>query len=161
MLIRSTHTGASTSSLARGSGKAANHRSSSCVLSYRLRSRGAYTRLEPDDGKPSSPVLRGGSGSDAASLPDRNAHPKNKASLLRSAQSKETGPPEGLRPWRAQEAPQSSALRLCRPACGRPPLRSGWEPHLLHLPPLLAWARAKACLLANTARPFKNGGTTQ
>ncbi len=42
---------------------------------YRLRSRGAYTRLEPDDGKPSSPVLRGGSGSDAASLPDRNALP--------------------------------------------------------------------------------------
>jgi hypothetical protein len=36
----------------------------------------------------------------------------------------------------------------------------GGEPHLLHLPPLLAWARARACLLANTARPFKNGGTT-
>ena len=59
---------------------------------------------------------------------------------------------EGLRPWRAQEAPQSSALRLCRPplryALSTPlPLRSkGGEPHLLHLPPLLAWARAKACL---------------
>jgi hypothetical protein len=36
----------------------------------RLRSRGAYTWLEPDDGKLSRPVLRGGSGSDAASLPD-------------------------------------------------------------------------------------------
>ena len=41
-----------------------------CDVFYRLCSRGAYTRLEPDDGKPSSPVLRGGSGSDAASLPD-------------------------------------------------------------------------------------------
>jgi len=37
---------------------------------YRLRSRGAYTRLEPDDGKLSSPVLRGGSGSNAVPLPD-------------------------------------------------------------------------------------------
>jgi hypothetical protein len=37
----------------------------------RLRSHGAYTRLEPDDGKLSRPVLRGGSGSNAASLPDR------------------------------------------------------------------------------------------
>jgi hypothetical protein len=46
-------------------------------LFNRLCSRRAYTRLEPDDGKPSSPVLRGGSGSDAASLPDRNAHPVN------------------------------------------------------------------------------------
>jgi hypothetical protein len=54
----------------------------------------AYTRLEPDDGKPSSPVLRGGSGSDAASLPDRNALPKSihalrarprKTSLLRGS----------------------------------------------------------------------------
>jgi len=32
---------------------------------YRLRSRGAYTRLEPDDGKLSSPVLREG----AAAMP--------------------------------------------------------------------------------------------
>jgi len=39
-------------------------------VSDRLCSRRAYTRLEPDDGKPSSPVLRGGSGRDAASLPD-------------------------------------------------------------------------------------------
>ena len=37
---------------------------------YRLRFRGAYTRLEPDDGKLSSPVLRGGSGSNAPPLPD-------------------------------------------------------------------------------------------
>jgi len=37
---------------------------------YRLRSRGAYTRLEPDDGKLSRPVLRGGSGSNAVPLPD-------------------------------------------------------------------------------------------
>ena len=29
-------------------------------------------------------------------------------------------------PGARQEAPESSALRLCRPACGRPPLRSGW-----------------------------------
>src|SRR5260370_847698 len=33
---------------------------------------------------------------------------------------------KALRPWRTQEAPQASAVRLCRPACGRPPLRSGW-----------------------------------
>ena len=31
----------------------------------------------------------------------------------------------------------------------------GTFPHSLHLPPLLAWARAKACLRANTAQPFK------
>ena len=31
---------------------------------------GAYTWLEPDEGKLSCPVLRGGSGSNAASLPD-------------------------------------------------------------------------------------------
>lgn len=33
--------------------------------------RGALPWLEPDDGKPSCPVLRGGSGSNATSLPDR------------------------------------------------------------------------------------------
>jgi len=37
---------------------------------HRLRSRGALQRLEPDEGKLSSPVLRGGSGSNAALLPD-------------------------------------------------------------------------------------------
>jgi len=37
---------------------------------YRLRSGGAYTRLEPDDGKLSRPVLRGGSDSNAVPLPD-------------------------------------------------------------------------------------------
>ena len=37
----------------------------------RLRSRGALQRLEPDDGKLSRPVLRGGSGSNAALLPDK------------------------------------------------------------------------------------------
>ena len=37
----------------------------------RLRSRGALQRLEPDEGKLSSPVLRGGSGSNAALLPDK------------------------------------------------------------------------------------------
>jgi hypothetical protein len=36
----------------------------------RLRSRGALQRLEPDEGKLSCPVLRGGSGSNATSLPD-------------------------------------------------------------------------------------------
>jgi len=36
----------------------------------RLRSRGALQRLEPDDGKLSRPVLRGGSGGNAALLPD-------------------------------------------------------------------------------------------
>jgi hypothetical protein len=37
----------------------------------RLRSRGASQRLEPDEGKLSCPVLRGGSGSNAAPLPDK------------------------------------------------------------------------------------------
>jgi RNA-directed DNA polymerase len=40
-----------------------------CALLPRLRLRGAYQRLEPDDGKLSRPVLRGGSGSNATSLP--------------------------------------------------------------------------------------------
>lgn len=31
---------------------------------------GTFERLEPDEGKLSSPVLRGGGGSNAASLPD-------------------------------------------------------------------------------------------
>lgn len=66
-LTRSTHTGAATSRLARSSG---SQTTLFCALSFRLRSRGAYTRLEPDDGEPSSPVLRGGSGSNAVSLPD-------------------------------------------------------------------------------------------
>jgi hypothetical protein len=38
---------------------------------HRLRSRGALQRLEPDDGKLSRPVLRGGSGGNAALLPDQ------------------------------------------------------------------------------------------
>src|SRR5229473_487035 len=89
-----------------------------------------------------------------AIIPALRAKPR-KPSLLRDSV-----------PGARQEAPQSSALRLCRPPLRSAPstplsLRSkGGEPHLLHLPPLLAWARAKACLLANTARPFKNGGTT-
>ena len=37
---------------------------------HRLRSRGALQRLEPDEGKLSRPVLRGGGGSNAVSLPD-------------------------------------------------------------------------------------------
>src|SRR5262245_28827439 len=37
---------------------------------YRLRSRGAFERLEPDEGKLSRPVLRGGGGRKAISLPD-------------------------------------------------------------------------------------------
>jgi hypothetical protein len=36
----------------------------------RLRSRGAFERLEPDEGKLSRPVLRGGDGRKAVSLPD-------------------------------------------------------------------------------------------
>src|SRR2546428_2918154 len=36
----------------------------------RLRSRGASQRLEPDEGKLSRPVLRGGGDSNAVSLPD-------------------------------------------------------------------------------------------
>ncbi len=38
---------------------------------HRLRSRGALQRLEPDEGKLSRPVLRGGSSGNAALLPDR------------------------------------------------------------------------------------------
>ena len=38
----------------------------------RLRSRGALWRLEPDEGKLSRPVLRGGSGGNAAPLPDQS-----------------------------------------------------------------------------------------
>ena len=36
----------------------------------RLRSRGALQRLEPDEGKLSRPVLRGGGGGNTAPLPD-------------------------------------------------------------------------------------------
>jgi hypothetical protein len=56
------------------------------------------------------------------------SRPQRPPQMLSCAPRKARKPslPEGLRPWRAQEAPQSSALRLCRPACGRPPLRSGW-----------------------------------
>src|SRR2546425_10623943 len=41
----------------------------------RLRSRGASQRLEPDEGKLSRPVLRGGGGSNAVSLPDLATFP--------------------------------------------------------------------------------------
>ena len=37
---------------------------------YRLRSRGALQRLEPDEGKLSCPVLRGGSDGNVTPLPD-------------------------------------------------------------------------------------------
>jgi len=59
-----------TSSLERDSGEPTAIAESLGDVFYRLRSRGAYTRLEPDDGKLSSPVLRGGSGSNAVPLPD-------------------------------------------------------------------------------------------
>ena len=59
-----------TSSLERDSGEPTAIAESLGDVFYRLRSRGVYTRLEPDDGKLSSPVLRGGSGSNAAPLPD-------------------------------------------------------------------------------------------
>jgi hypothetical protein len=79
-----------------------------------------------------------------------------KANPLRMRNTK-TKLPNGLRPWRAQEPPLSSALRLCRPGKVRPPF--GKEIRLLHLPPPLAWARAKACLKTNTAKPLKDKGT--
>ena len=41
---------------------------------HRLRSRGVLQRLEPDDGKLSRPVLRGGSGGNVASLPDQTGY---------------------------------------------------------------------------------------
>jgi hypothetical protein len=59
-----------TSSLERDSGEPTPVADSLGDVFYRLRSRGAYTRLEPDDGKLSRPVLRGGSGSNAVPLPD-------------------------------------------------------------------------------------------
>src|SRR6185437_7266371 len=49
----------------------AEHRSLTLVCCDRLCVMQGYPRLEPDDGKLSCPVLRGGSGSDAAVLPDR------------------------------------------------------------------------------------------
>jgi hypothetical protein len=55
---------------------------------YRLCGCRAYTRLEPDDGKPSSPVLRGGSGSNAVPLPD----PTTKCSVYRSSRLSEVIP---------------------------------------------------------------------
>jgi hypothetical protein len=55
-----------------------------------------------------------------------------------------------------EKAPCSSRYSL-PPACGWP---EGHFSHTLHLPPSMAWAMAKACLGANTAQPFKNGGTT-
>jgi hypothetical protein len=62
-----------TSSLERDSREPATVASPLCDVFCRLRSRGAHTWLEPDDGKLSRPVLRGGSGSDAASLPDSHS----------------------------------------------------------------------------------------
>ena len=59
-----------TSSLERDLGEPTPVADSLGDVFYRLRSRGAYTRLEPDDGKLSRPVLRGGSGSNAVPLPD-------------------------------------------------------------------------------------------
>jgi len=47
----------------------------------RPRSHGASQRLEPDEGKLSRPVLRGGSGSNAASLPDQILPPATSGSL--------------------------------------------------------------------------------
>src|ERR1700731_3261088 len=90
--------------------------------------------------------------------PQKEQQPKH---LSAPAQSKETRLPEGLRPWRATRGTPIFRAALVQTSL-RPPSHfvPGGEPHLLHLPPLLAWARAKACLLANTARPFKNGGTT-
>jgi hypothetical protein len=44
----------------------------------RLRSRGASERLEPDEAKVSSPVLRGGGGGNVASLPDQTLETKAK-----------------------------------------------------------------------------------
>src|SRR5256885_9460702 len=50
---------------------------------YRLRSRGALQRLEPDEGKLSRPVLRGGSGSNVPPLPDPDFNAPGKLPKLR------------------------------------------------------------------------------
>jgi hypothetical protein len=54
----------------------------------RLRSRGVLKWLEPDERKPSCPVLRGGSGSNAALLPDKKSRLSSfrKPSKSRSAE---------------------------------------------------------------------------
>ena len=93
-------------------------------------------------------------------VPSRNALPTNGPSCA-ARNARETEPPEGLRPWRAQGVSPVFRASLVQTGLRRPPLRSEWErPLSLHLPPLLAWARAKACLATNTAQPFKNGETT-
>ena len=100
-------------------------------------------------------------------LPATAALKTGRFNLLRSAPNKVTRPPDGLRPWRAARGTPifrassphraKNARRGPRLACAdlpfAPPfpfrlslLFKGGEPHLLHLPPLLAWARAKACL---------------
>src|ERR1700677_4066827 len=66
--------------------------------------------------------------SDFKDKPRNTPSPEGKCSHS-CAPRKAKGTPSLLRdsvPGARQEAPQSSALRLCRPACGRPPLRSGW-----------------------------------
>ena len=78
--------------------------------------------------------------------------------------AKGTKPAEGLRPWRATRGTPIFRASLVQTSAALRPLHSatapfqGWEPLLLHLPPLLPGARV--CLLTNTARRFKNGGTT-
>jgi hypothetical protein len=52
-----------------------------CSASYQ----GAFERLEPDDGKLSSPVLRGRGGSNASLLPDRPRHSTDKWSNIINA----------------------------------------------------------------------------
>ena len=58
-----------------------------------LRSRGALHRLEPDEGKLSRPVLRGGSGSNVAPLPDHFGAHDNESQVSARASRRRAGWP--------------------------------------------------------------------
>jgi hypothetical protein len=74
-----------------------------------------------------------------------------------SAQSKGNRPAEA--PPLARDKRRPNLLRCaCADRLRRPSLHSGQRTLLLHLPPPVAWARAKACLKANTAENKRGKG---
>ena len=62
---------------------------------------------------------------------------------------------QGLRPWRAQEPPLSSALRLCRPGKGPPALRER-NPALALAAPAGVGQGQGVSVRTATAQPFKS-----
>ncbi len=84
--------------------------------------------------------------------PTSRSRNHDESSLCATRWSKVTMPPEGLRPWRATRGTPIFRAALVQTSAALRPFHSatapfqGWRPLLLHLPPLLAWARAKACL---------------